>query len=795
MTATLKSLKDIPKRRHVGHIFLEERMPVAHEKREFQFRIATKLLLLLLIPVAGMLIPSAIMLNQYSEVATNMEQTDKLVNFNARVSAYVHSLQKEAGKSVAFLTGKASEAELKQARGASDETRAAVAKALLDIPVSSIDTEVGAVLKDGMDKADQLQDIRPKVSTKSISVDNTNPAYTGAIVRLLDFSLHATAASKDSEVTRNMLVYAYLLQAAEASSAARANAAGGFSAGKFSNDLFAAVVRFVDRQKQYQGMIDFYANAEQRAFFHSTYAGQPVDETNRMLKLVADAGPNAPISDVSPEAWLSANAARMDLYAAVEKRFEQDMIDAAAKVLKDADSNYWLALASTGVLLTITLLAAAFATRSLTRPVHGIIASMKKLATGDRIAEIPFKDRSDEMGDIARAVEQFRIAAVGAAQVSGELEENRKRSERERVAAQEKAEQDAAERLRIATSGLAQGLRRLASGDLTFQLNEPFAADFEALRHDFNASVSQLGKTLSAMAGSISALDSGTREISSGASDLSKRTEQQAASLEQTAAALDEITANVSNSSKRTEEARQAATLANHSAAQSVQVVSHAEDAMQKIEASSQQISNIIGVIDEIAFQTNLLALNAGVEAARAGDAGKGFAVVAQEVRELAQRSAQAAKEIKSLIHTSSSEVEGGVRLVRETGIALKTIGEQISDINRHMEGIATSAKEQSIGLAEVNAAVNSMDQTTQQNTAMVEQSTAASASLAEEAAKLRALVAQFSFEQSVLQVHALQQTARAMDATSSRNALRAAPARKPSTNGNLAVANSWEEF
>ncbi|MBX5212279.1 HAMP domain-containing methyl-accepting chemotaxis protein [Rhizobium sp. NZLR11] len=408
--------------------------------------------------------------------------------------------------------------------------------------------------------------------------------------------------------------------------------------------------------------------------------------------------------------------------------------------------------------------AIAFVLTGVANPVTQITASMRRLAEGDTGSNIPFAGRADEIGSMASAVEIFRQAAIANKRMEVEAEENRKQAEADRIAAQQQAESDAAERLRVATLGLAAGLRRLAAGDLAFQLDEAFAPDFEALRHDFNQSVTQLGGALKSISSSITTIDDGTREISSGAGDLSKRTEQQAASLEETAAALEEITANVANSSKRTEETRKVATEANRSAAMSAEVVSHAEEAMERIETSSRQISNIISVIDEIAFQTNLLALNAGVEAARAGEAGKGFAVVAQEVRELAQRSASAAKEIKGLILNSSKEVENGVKLVRDTGQALTTIGSFITQINQHMDAIATSAKEQSVGLSEVNIAVNQMDQTTQQNAAMVEQSTAASTSLAQEAQKLRELVGQFRLEDAVSNQSAiLRSTAKAM--------------------------------
>jgi methyl-accepting chemotaxis protein len=296
----------------------------------------------------------------------------------------------------------------------------------------------------------------------------------------------------------------------------------------------------------------------------------------------------------------------------------------------------------------------------------------------------------------------------------------------------------------IVVESLAGGLQRLSEGDLLVELNKAFASDYENLRRDFNAAASRLRETLQTVLSSTSGISTGADEISQAADDLSKRTEQQAASLEETAAALEEITATVKKTAQNAKDASSIVTTAKTAAEEGGRVAETAIQAMGQISQSSKQITDIIGVIDEIAFQTNLLALNAGVEAARAGDAGKGFAVVASEVRALAQRSSEAAREIKTLIKTSGEQVEAGVKLVGESGQALKRIVDQVVEINTLVTEMAQAAQQQSTGIEEVNVAVSQMDQVTQQNAAMVEQSTAASRNLASETTELSKLVSFF---------------------------------------------------
>jgi methyl-accepting chemotaxis protein len=440
-----------------------------------------------------------------------------------------------------------------------------------------------------------------------------------------------------------------------------------------------------------------------------------------------------------------------------EKEFAKmtDTLHATAQAVQassKARSDSSIAAAKAGVTLSsISAVLAFFAVgvvsyigvMGMKRSIGGIAEATSALANGDTSRDLEKLARKDELGAIVKSLAVFKENQIHLAQIQAEQQTLQGQQEAMRRE-QERQRAENAERQQAVVNGLAQGLDHLADGDLTFRLNNQFSEEYEKLRADFNSAMGRLQETMKVISHNTQGMRSGAGEISQAADDLSRRTEQQAASLEQTAAALDEITATVRRTAEGANQAQSVVSVTKGDAERSGQVVRDAVGAMGKIEQSAKEIAQIIGVIDEIAFQTNLLALNAGVEAARAGDAGRGFAVVASEVRALAQRSAEAAKEIKALISASTREVDAGVQLVGQTGQALQKIVTQIAEINGVVQEISASAQEQSTGLHQVNSAVNQMDQVTQQNAAMVEQSTAASHALAREAEELARLISRF---------------------------------------------------
>jgi methyl-accepting chemotaxis protein len=380
------------------------------------------------------------------------------------------------------------------------------------------------------------------------------------------------------------------------------------------------------------------------------------------------------------------------------------------------------------------------------RTVKEISAATERLAAGDVRLDLKRLERRDDFGAIVRSLGVFQENQGKLAAMREEQEALKAREAAVRLEA-ERAQEAAAKQQEFAVQAIGAALERLAAGDLIYRVTGAFPHDYEKLQVDFNGSMDRLQRTMQAIAANTQGVRAGAAENTQASDDLAGRTERQAATLEETANALAEITSTVRKSADGASEARQVVTAAKEDAMRSGAVVRETVAAISAIQASSRQIGNIIGVIDEIAFQTNLLALNAGVEAARAGDAGRGFAVVATEVRALAQRSADAAKEIKTLISASGGQVETGVKLVHETGEALGRIAAHVERLNGLVLEIAGAAQAQAQGLNEVNEAVGHMDQVTQQNAAMVEQFTAANHALAHEADELGRLVGQFRIE------------------------------------------------
>jgi methyl-accepting chemotaxis protein len=523
-----------------------------------------------------------------------------------------------------------------------------------------------------------------------------------------------------------------------------------------------------------------------------------VEEIGNQVIALMQAGKNAEAQQMALNVLRKITEVSPKISAGNEQLI-QVMNDGRDRLTASTNTTIWTALVSIALVsLALIALGLLISSRGITTPIARLRERMGSLAAGDTASEIEGMDRKDEVGQMAAAVQAFRENAIERLRLENETENHRSSSEQDRIEREKQKAKEAAD-VQFAVDNLAAALSKIAQGDVTYRIAQPFVSSLDGIRGDFNRAAEQLQSTLNQVAQNARGIDSGANEIRAAADDLAKRTEQQAAAVEETAAALEEITTTVKDSTKRAQEAGHFVSRAKVGAEQSGEVVQKAVTAMEQIASSADEISNIIGVIDEIAFQTNLLALNAGVEAARAGEAGKGFAVVAQEVRELAQRSAGAAKEIKNLITTSNSQVQQGVQLVGETGKALELIVTEVQEINRHVMAIAESAQEQSSGLQQINTAVNQMDQDTQKNAAMVEESTAASHGLAREASSLNQLLARFKLSEG-----GYSEISAPVRAASSADRPAVSPARalggkiKAAFSGNAALSTSpdnWEEF
>jgi|GEM_PF-798886 len=461
-------------------------------------------------------------------------------------------------------------------------------------------------------------------------------------------------------------------------------------------------------------------------------------------------------------------------------RYASELQDAQSKVIQQvavgAESTYVFSrnliiamiVAAGGLVLALLM----GLVRGIANPISAMTTALTELGQGNMNVVIPIDERGDEIGGLAKAMTNLR----------------------NQLAAAEQAKQQQA---RLIVDSIGSGLGALAEGNLMVQIDAELTGPFAGLKGDFNNAVTQLRNAVQTVAEAAASIHSGSSEIRAASDDLSARTEQQAASLEESSAAMQQVTSMVQETARGAAQVSASISVAEKQANEGGRVVDDAVVAMTAIEKSSQEITQIINVIDGIAFQTNLLALNAGVEAARAGDAGRGFAVVATEVRALAQRSADAAREIRELITKSTAQVSQGVAMVGETGKVLREIVEQVGTVGRLVTEISESAQSQAVSIQQVNGAVSDMDKMTQQNAAMVEESTAAARSLAIEADELSSLVARFQTGHSAN----AQPSPAAHRSATPRAKPRTKIAAMPMVHGNLALKSTttddddWTEF
>jgi methyl-accepting chemotaxis protein len=485
-----------------------------------------------------------------------------------------------------------------------------------------------------------------------------------------------------------------------------------------------------------------------REFFGREYAEL---RTKTLKELISGQKPS-----ITLEQWSPMSVPKLATVLAVA--------EAALDVAKEHTANQ-RAAAMRSLMVQLGLLVAAIAmaagmillvSRRVTRPLVTIQGAMLELAGGNFNVVLPGLDRKDEIGAMANAVEKFKVLAVEKGRQDAEEVVRRQQAEAELQAKAAEERAKIADEQAHAFNALGDGLGRLSEGDLTYRLGDDFPAAYREVKDNFNTAIDRLYETIRAIADSSGEVANAAVEISTSTTDLSQRTEEQAASLERTSASMEEISSTVKNNAESAKNANQVTAGTRDCADRGGEVVAQAVKAMSRIEESSTKISDIIGVIDEIARQTNLLALNAAVEAARAGDAGRGFAVVASEVRNLAQRSSEAAKDIKSLIVNSTTQVQEGVDLVNRAGKSLEEIVESIKQVATIVSEIASASAEQSTGIDHVNTALTQMDEVTQQNAALVEENAATSKVLEQQSAAMSERVTFFKLGHEVAQPSAV---------------------------------------
>jgi len=753
-------------------------------------RIAGRLAVAIIIPLAIFSCLAGYDLLQTWRIHVEMAKLNQMAEAVAGISRFIHQLQRERGASAVFVGSKGAQlgTELAAQRKLTDDARA-TAKILLT-QVATADNS--ADIMDAVTKATAAVDLvdgkRHDIDSFAITAQDSNTYFTETIGKLLVVTGEIAKISSNGVISTAISSYVNFMQGKERAGQERAVGAAGVAQGKFELPAYTRLLGLGAAQDTYFSAFLAAATPAQHDFFEKTMSGSVAKTVAEMRDVIAAGGLSGNLQGLDGKAWFQATTARIDLLKTVEDRIATDLTAMTSAIQADATSAFVKLTGIAGAAFAFSFVLAFLIARSVTRPLKALSATMTELERGNNSVEIPYTGRGDEIGDNARALETFKENLVRMQKMEAERKETEAHNAAEREAAVQKManEFEAAvggivraavagdftqrvdldgktglvlnvgtqinslcENVARALDDLVAMLDALAEGNLNQRITAEYRGNFGLLKENANKTAERIGATIADIKASAAQVTNASAEISISTTDLSQRTEEQAASLEETSASMEQISATVKKNAENAQAANQSAASTRAIAERGGEVVAKAVEAMAQIEQSSGKISDIIGVIDEIARQTNLLALNAAVEAARAGDAGRGFAVVASEVRTLAQRSSQAAKDIKDLITSSNSQVKNGVELVNKAGASLNEIVDSIKQVAGIVADIANASAEQATGIEQVGRALSQMDEVTQQNSALVEENAATVKSLEHQAGVMDQRIATFKLDEA----------------------------------------------